>query len=1121
VSPVFRDVLGFVDAVRNRLLRRIISLSLVWGMIGFAGLGIMAWAATSSGPGGKGGTVVPLLVDILMVGVVATGVWLYRRARVEWVAEHRVTRSIESACGIAPGTLHGSVELARHLPAGVSVGLAEAAARDVWGQLQVATANPEGGLGWGIGRWSRRGWGLLAVLSPVLIAATIVTPDRSRVAIDGLVHPLSALSGEVLPALDVSPGDSEVMRGSDVPLTVVAQARETVTVRWQARGDVGRSQEVVVVSDSAAYVLRGIRTDTEFWVEAPDGARTDRFMLTPVDPLFVSDLTVTLEFPPHTGRFSEEYRGSAPALLIPVGTRVQLRGRASRPLASARLEGDALPSVEFAVEAERFSAVWVPLESGLFRWEFEDLTGARPELQPDPLELTLVSDMGPEITMLMPGRDTVLSASYRQPLVMEATDDYGVDRIELVVYRVSALGARGEPVVQALDIGAARSALVRPVMDLSRWNLLSGDTIRYFARALDNAPSTNIAVTPEFVLRPPSRSDLRKEAGERLEEATADLQRLAEEAADQADEMNDLERQAAAQEREQRNSRQNADDRAEFDEREAVRQSLEEQGDLLSEVDSLSAELDRMREEMQELADPELQRALEELQRLMDEMTPDDLRERVQEMSESLDEMERDEMDDAFQDLTQDQESLRDRMKEALERFKRAAMEQEFRATGQEAEELAQKEDALAGAMEEGDQAELRAEQQAALEAQAEALQDRLEQLSEQLTEQGDPQREQAVEEAAQLGEQARQNMEKAQQKAESGEMQEAAESARKAAEQMDEMAQELQEAQQQMNNEMMEALEQALRQTSNDALALARQQTELREQMRGASQETLAGLRGDEAAILQGVGNMAENLAVMNRITQNDGREIAGQMGQAMDALEQTIAALEDQRGRTPSPFTAAEHAVQGLNQVAMTAMQNAQQLGQSGEGQSSSEQIMEQLEQLAEQQSQLNEQTGEITPMQMGEQAQQQQMEDASESQQDVADELGDLSEEPGSESQSLGDLEQLAREAEALAQMLAGGRLDAELRDRQQRLFHRLLDAGRSLEKDEESEKRESEAPGEFERGTVLPLSAEDLAAFRYRMPSAVDLRALSPAERLMVIQYFERLNRDRARRSGGGR
>ncbi len=51
-------------------------------------------------------------------------------------------------------------------------------------------------------------------------------------------------------------------------------------------------------------------------------------------------------------------------------------------------------------------------------------------------------------------------------------------------------------------------------------------------------------------------------------------------------------------------------------------------------------------------------------------------------------------------------------------------------------------------------------------------------------------------------------------------------------------------------------------------------------------------------------------------------------------------------------------------------------------------------------------------------------------------------------------------------------------------------------------------------------MLPLSAEDLATFRFRIPNADELRTLSPAERLMVLQYFERLNRDRRAREGGG-
>ena len=173
------------------------------------------------------------------------------------------------------------------------------------------------------------------------------------------------------------------------------------------------------------------------------------------------------------------------------------------------------------------------------------------------------------------------------------------------------------------------------------------------------------------------------------------------------------------------------------------------------------------------------------------------------------------------------------------------------------------------------------------------------------------------------------------------------------------------------------------------------------------------------------------------------------------------------------------------------------------------------EQLERLAQEQGELMNQTGQLMPMQLGEQAMSQQLQQLAEGQESVAGDLGDLADEPGAE-ESLGDLQELAREAALLAQELALGRLTPEMIERQERLFHRLLDAGRSLEREEFSEERESEEPGAFERGEVVPLSAEQLGAMPYRLPDGAQLQKLSPAVRQLVLQYFERLNRTR---SGG--
>ena len=686
--------------------------------------------------------------------------------------------------------------------------------------------------------------------------------------------------------------------------------------------------------------------------------------------------------------------------------------------------------------------------------------------------LTLVPDSAPHVAVLVPGKDTLLPVSLRQPLVLEAADDYGLDRLELVVYRVTAFGDRLEPVVSPMQVGGTRGALLRPVMDLSSWELLPGDTVRYFVRAVDNAPSPNVSETPEYVLRPPTPADLRREAQERLDDAARGVEELADRADEQAQEAQDLERQLTNRQEPERGPlrtpmERESQERMEFQEQEDIRGALEDHSALLNAIDSLEMELAQLDRDLEAagLGDPELQRKLQELQRLMDELAPESLQERLEKLAERVEEMNAREADEALRELSADQEALRDRLEQALEAFKRAAMEQDFRATTAEAEELAQQEEALADAMAEGDDPELRADQQEVLEERAEELQERLDRLQQRLDEAGEETARDAVEQAAQGGEQAQQSMSEAQQQSRMGQTQQAAQSAQEAAESMSQMSQQLQQAQQEMAEQMMQAFQEALQETATDALTMAREQAGLRNQMRGAGQEELANMRGDQSALLQGVRNMADNLSMRDYMSQgDDDRDVASQIGHAMKAIEQTLAALEDQRGRTPSPLNAAEQAVGALNQVALAAMAAAQQAGQMGQSQSA-QQMMEQMEQLAQQQGSINSQTGQLTPMRLGEQAMAQQLQEAAERQQDVAEELEEISQKPGAQDQSLGDLEAMALEAMELASRLAGNRLDAETLQRQERLFHRLLDAGRSLEKDEFSDERESAAPGEF--------------------------------------------------------
>jgi hypothetical protein len=149
-------------------------------------------------------------------------------------------------------------------------------------------------------------------------------------------------------------------------------------------------------------------------------------------------------------------------------------------------------------------------------------------------------------------------------------------------------------------------------------------------------------------------------------------------------------------------------------------------------------------------------------------------------------------------------------------------------------------------------------------------------------------------------------------------------------------------------------------------------------------------------------------------------------------------------------------------------------------------------------------------MVPMRLGEQALRQQLEQLAQRQSQVAQDIETTSREPGADD-ALGDLDQLAAEAAALADELSRGRLSPEVLQRQERLFHRLLDAGRSLEQEEFEDEREATRAGEFERGDVVPLGDLQLGLMPYELPDGEQLRSLTPAVRQLVLEYFERLNR----------
>ena len=502
---------------------------------------------------------------------------------------------------------------------------------------------------------------------------------------------------------------------------------------------------------------------------------------------------------------------------------------------------------------------------------------------------------------------------------------------------------------------------------------------------------------------------------------------------------------------------------------------------------------------------------------------------------------------EALQASVERQEALNERLNDLLQRLEEAAMAAEVEATREETSALADAQEALAQAGEDRSP-----EEQAALAERARELEARAEALEAQLGEQGDAVAEGAMREAAQALEQAAAAMDQAAAAAGgagAGEASEqAAEAARAAEAAMDEAAAAAREA----RSREIEAL---LSATAYHALALA---DAFADEPADDPADDRADDRVDRSAeapadplpavlaVRDGTRSLALALGDGLMDAGELARELSVRAGAALQAVQRMLepaggpageAAGESARERAaaapraaapaprwPPPLDGlAEEARLALHALALAALdaldrQASGESGESGEG-GASEELMEALESLAEAQSQVNQEAAEMgdeaSRSQPGPESQER-MQELAAAQEAVAASLGELGDASGGE-RIAGNLEELGQEAEELARELAAaveeGRPAAETLARQERLLERLLEAGRTLERDEPTEEREGTPASWVDRPRIPTLPPGLLEGSRVLRPSPEALARLSPAERRLVLEYFSRLDRAR--------
>lgn len=1061
---------------------------------------------------------VPFVVWLVLGVVLLTLAALTRTRLRSGGSATQIALAIEAEQGMRRGRLVGAIEMEG---TGALAARAAAAARD---------SLPERApLAPALRRTSSRraavALGAAAAGVLVLLSATPLFGDGLRV----VMRPLDAWRGALLarPRIDGAP--SALLRGSPVKVVVRAPGRRTVVLEARETGEPWRADTLAVDGTGAArWTLPALRGDLR--LVATDGrATSDSVVVHAADRPFVAAISIHATYPAYLARPAEALPIGEP-LRLPRGTVLAIAGRASVPLDAVTLNGAGQDSYALAATGQSFSGRLIATHSVQLAWRATGPLGAVPDVPP-PLEIEVQADAPPVVSIVAPTSDTVLAIDDRVGLGLSASDDHGVASVSLRIIRV---GPSGDARTTAQGVaGAVGTSWLGPAsVDVAALGLQGGELLRVRAEAVDASPWSQVGVSRELVIKRPTMEERRSSAralgdsAVKEARAAATAQKSLAQRTDEAAHTQSREGQKSGQEAGAAASAASGQQKSgmNFETAEKSRALAQEQRAMTERVEKLRAATQHLQEQLKAAGalDSSLARQLAEAQALLRQALTPAMMAQMQKLDNAARQMNGDQSRDALRDLAQMQQRMKEQLERTAEILKRAAHEGAMQTLGDQARELASRQEALADSAgrrgadrqnADAREAAKLAEQSERLRAEIESLKDR---LAKDRADAGASRTEQAEQHAGK-SETAMRRAANDMQSANGGERQsidqrpgasrqnEGSSRAREAAAEMDRASKAMQEARAAQVKEWKQELTQELDQSAQEMMQLARQERALEQQARTGQGND--DRRGAQSAVEQGVDKASERLQGAGKKSALLSQRSQRAMSDAKDKVSQATSAVSQTKGNGQQQAGALSEAADALTKAAASLARDRERANNASSASGFSE-MLQQMQEAAQQQGQINAQAQGLMTMPNGANsgAGQAMARSLAQKQRGVADQLEEAGEATGGDKAA-----QLAREARQLADALDGGRLDAQTIARQQQLFRRLLDAGRSLEKEERDDTGKREAKSATGTEVFTPGDKVDpKAATRFRPPSWDELRGLSADERRAILDYFTRLN-----------
>ena len=941
---------------------------------------------------------------------------------------------------------------------------------------------------------------------------------------------------------EVQPGNTRIESGADVDIAVKVTGHFGAPVHLYYRvgggsetmGPASAWRNLLMTRNETEiayrFTFKNVTQSMEYYIAVKE-TQSEHFQITVARAPILSRFQLKLNYPKYTQlspQVLEENLGDVTTL---VGTMVYFEGEGNKSIASARLVFEESDPVKLTVsEGTRLSGSFIVQRSEKYHVELID-TDHVSNSQPIAYTIHSIKDAEPQIEVVAPGKDVVLNDSMVVSLQLDAKDDYGVEKIQLV-YRVA--GANDDVIVPLKMWHPTEAAVfIEFAWDIDPIGLYPGDILSYHAEAIDadNVSGPNVGKSNIYSIRFPTIAELYDAVEFEQEAEMQGLEALYDDQAEQTSIVDELlDRIRKSQELTLKDEK-------------LMERVLKNQEQIEQTAKDLIEEMKQTTEQMQkqQLFDMQTVEKFQELQELMDQALSEEHKDLLRKLAEALEQQELSEQEQKLMEANFNQERFLQQLDRLKDLYKQMIIQQKLEAAVNQSKELAEHQERL---MEQLRDLAERASQNNRQDAdqgidgvaqQEERITEGMGDLHQELDELGEEMSElenlkRIADEIKRLNQFARdvhieQDLRSATQQMRANQMQDAIQSGAAAQQGLTELHQGLDNALEFMEGGNAEETLTAIREAVRSGLYLSRTHEEAMDATDEILQsghgrylpgevKQLQGLAASELGLAAGLNLLADRLWELGSNQMQIDPKTVWRLNAAADAFERSARALEDRKPNLAVPIQ--KQGLADLNQAVTDLLEAMDQMNQQM-GQAGTQNMLEQLEQLAQSQGQLNEMAQQLN-QQMRRQGrtpsneqllqrlayEQQMIREATERVADMMERLSEV----------LGDLNSVSEEMREVEGDLQRGNLNQQVLNKQREILTRLLESSKSLQKREVSKRRKSEvAKTPTTTGDDAPPLDPKLLETMQQIESNLrsgEQESLPPQYRELIQQYFKALS-----------